>query len=60
MLDANLLHSTGTSTSGTQEALEALVSTGASELAITELDIAGASSEDYVNVRTPIITQGVV
>lgn len=40
----------GFPTSGTQAALEALASTGASEVAITELDIGGGSSEDWVNV----------
>ena len=40
----------GFPTSGCQAALEALASTGASEVAITELDIGGGTSEDWVNV----------
>ncbi|KAL4895627.1 glycoside hydrolase superfamily [Aspergillus ambiguus] len=36
--------------SGVEEALSSLASTGVSEVAITELDIAGAAAEDYVNV----------
>ncbi|RMJ27838.1 hypothetical protein PHISP_01258 [Aspergillus sp. HF37] len=37
-------------TSGAQAALESLASTSVSEVAVTELDIEGASPEDYVNV----------
>nr|ABM55502.1 endoxylanase [Aspergillus versicolor] len=36
--------------SGVEAALASLASTGVSEVAITELDIAGAAPEDYVNV----------
>ncbi|KAE8138528.1 glycoside hydrolase superfamily [Aspergillus pseudotamarii] len=40
----------GFPTSGAQAALEALASTGVSEVAVTELDIGGGTSEDWVNV----------
>ncbi|KAI9371059.1 glycoside hydrolase superfamily [Aspergillus egyptiacus] len=40
----------GFPTSGAQAALEALASTGASEVAVTELDIGGGTSEDWLNV----------
>lgn len=45
----------GFPTSGCQAALEALASTGASEVAITELDIGGGTSEDWVNVSRRLI-----
>lgn len=45
----------GFPTSGCQAALESLASTGASEVAITELDIGGASPDDYLNVSFSLI-----